>query len=338
MADTHTYPITVGPSSHSKQHFGSTVLRVGGTPFSRRARRRAMGTPQIRTSFSLNLVAKRAAPQQHDTAATAESQQADSEKANKIPKIKHLLGAQGLPKGVSHETLKKIAMNKLMACDRMIAIDVETHDMVPKGSLPTWLPDQFGLRTRNTPEAMSSLRIVQLGWADGAINENGHATNILVKPDGFEITPDAANLHGITQEMASTKGVPLQEALQTMVGEVLDQCAKGACLVSHNLPFDAGLIYEELGRAGLGGLKTAWEQAARNGIDTMDPDIAYWARKRIGCENKDWIAPTGLKDLVSGYVPGAAGLLRNHHNADADASMHLALCRELVKAYTSERG
>ena len=80
-----------------------------------------------------------------------------------------------------------------------------------------------------------------------------------------------------------------------------------------------------------------WEKAARNGIDTMDLGIAYWTRKRVGCE-KDCIAPTSLKDLVSGYVPGAASLLKNHHNADADAAMHLALCRELVKAYTSERG
>ena len=296
-----------------------------------------MGTPQTRTSFSLNLVAKRAGPQQHDTAAAAESQRTDSEKAIKIPKVKHLLGAQGLPKGVSHEKLKKIAMNKLMSCDRMIAIDVETHDMVPKGSLPTWCLDQFGLRTRNTREAMSSLRIVQLGWADGAISENGYATQILVKPNGFEITPDATRKHGITPEMASTKGVPLQEALQTMVGEVLEHCAKGARLVSHNLPFDAGLIYEELSRVGLEGLKAAWEQAARNGIDTMDPDIADWARRRIGCEHKDWRVPTSLKDLVSGYVPGAAALLKSHHKADADASMHLALCRELVKAYRSEQ-
>ena len=297
-----------------------------------------MGTPQGGTSFSMSRVAvKRDAPEQNDTAAAARRQQTDNEKAPKIPKVKHLLDAHGLPQSVPRAALKEVAMNKLLTCDRMIAIDVETHDMVPKGSLPTWMPDQFGLRTRNKPEAMSSLRIVQLGWADGAINKPGGVMGILVKPCGFAITQDAAEKHGITQEMASVQGLPLEEALKTMVGKVLEHCAQGARLVSHNLPFDVELIYEELGRAGLGSLRRAWEQAARNGIDAMDPDIADWARRRIGCEHKDWRVPTSLKDLVSGYVPGAAALLKSHHKADADASMHLALCRELVKAYRSEQ-
>ena len=128
---------------------------------------------------------KRDAPEQNDTAAAARRQQTDNEKAPKIPKVKHLLDAHGLPQSVPRAALKEVAMNKLLTCDRMIAIDVKTHDVVPKGSRPTWLLDQFGLRTRNTADAMSYLRIVKLGWADGSINETGDVMGVLVKPCGF---------------------------------------------------------------------------------------------------------------------------------------------------------
>ena len=93
-----------------------------------------------------------------------------------------------------------------------------------------------------------------------------------------------------------------------------------------------------LGRAGLGGMKEEWAEVARKGIDTMDPDIAWWARKRMGHENVSWGRLTSLKILVSGFVPGAANLLRDHHNAGADAYMHLALRRELIKERRAERG
>ena len=220
-------------------------------------------------------------------------------------------------------------MSRLLACDDMIAIDVETHDLVPKGSLPGWWPDQFGLRTRNTGEAISSLRIIQVGWAFSTISHDEGGQEILVKPDGFTITPNAIEKHGITQEMANASGLPLETALQTMVGDVLEKCARGARVVSHNLPFDAGLIYEELNRSGLHSLKDQWAHVVHNGIDTMDPDIADWARRRKGCEHKDWKSPTSLRDLVISYVPGAALLLKNHHKAGADAYMHLRLCRLL---------
>ena len=116
-----------------------------------------------------------------------------------------------------------------------------------------------------------------------------------------------------------TRFVKTLQALRIVVGDVLEQCSRGARIVSHNLPFDAGLIYEELGRAGLDHLKADWAQAVRNGIDTMDPDVAGWARKKIGYEQHSWRAPTKLRDLVSGFVPGAAALLKMHHNAGADA-------------------
>ena len=260
----------------------------------------------------------------------------NNDRASKVLKVSDLLGTHGLTKNVPHKSLKEIVFRKLSMCDRMVAIDVETHDLVPRG-LSAWSVDQFGLRTRVAPEALSSLRIVEVGCAAGTISEISGAKGVLVRPDGFAITSKATDKHGITQQMADTSGVPLQEALRTMIRDVLEHCDQGACLVSHNLPFDAGLVYEELSRAGLDHLKEEWARAARNGIDTMDPDIAHWAWCKAGYEGKDWLAPKSLADLVYGFVPCASSLLKEHHRAGADASMHLALCRELVKCYRSER-
>ena len=225
----------------------------------------------------------------------------------------------------------KCVLDKLVPCDLMAAIDVETHDMVPKeGSLVPWSLDRFGLQSKTTMHTLSTLRIIQLGWAVGTSTEDMVVKSIMVRPDGFEVSSEAVKMHGITQEKLEIAGVPLDDALQVMVTDVLQQCSRGARLVAHNLPFDAGLVYEELGRAGLSHLQSGWADAVRGGICTMDPDVGTWAKSMIGLEDKSRSIPVGLKTLVSGFVPGANALLRAHHTADGDAAMHLALCRKLV--------
>lgn len=180
-------------------------------------------------------------------ATRAPPQEANGGAPRKIPKVGDIACLSGSRGNVDHAALRVIIMEKLATCDRMIAIDVETHDKVPRGSLGTWLTDQFGLRTRTPPETTSSLRVIEVGYAVGTISEDLGRNEILVKPDGFAISPAGTELHGITQEMADENGWPLQEALRKMVNEVLKECSRGGYLVSHNLPFDAALIYEELG-------------------------------------------------------------------------------------------
>ena len=63
-------------------------------------------------------------------------------------------------------------MSRLLACDYMIAIDVETHDLVPQGRFSVWTPVKFGLRTLVTGGVLSSLRIIQLGWAADTISRD----------------------------------------------------------------------------------------------------------------------------------------------------------------------
>ena len=55
--------------------------------------------------------------------------------------------------------------------------------------------------------------------------------SIMVRPDGFEVSSEAVKMHGITQEKLEIAGVPLDDALQVMVTDVLQQCFRGARLV-----------------------------------------------------------------------------------------------------------
>ena len=250
----------------------------------------------------------------------------------KVPKVSQLhiggpLGAKPPPPFV---------VEKLTPCDFIVAIDVETHEKVPRERVP-WSRDQFGLQSKTTAQTLSTLRVIQLGWAAGASTEDMVVKEMLVRPESFMVSQGATGIHGITHATAESDGLPLGEALRSMVTDVLGHCSRGARLVSHNLPFDAGLIYHELGRAGLGHLQNDWSEAVRCGICTMDPDVGNWARSLIGMEELPRSCPVGLDVLVGGLVPNAQALLRNHHKAGSDAIMHLALCRELVSICVAAR-
>ena len=126
----------------------------------------------------------------------------------------------------------KCVLDKLVPCDLMAAIDVETHDMVPKeGSLVPWSLDRFGLQSKTTVNTLTTLRIIQLGWAIGTSTEDMAVKSIMVRPDGFEVSSEAVKMHGIAQEKLEIAGVPLDNALQVMVTDVLQQCSRGARLV-----------------------------------------------------------------------------------------------------------
>ena len=86
-------------------------------------------------SFSMNKVAvpMPAPPEQRDRVAGVKRQGVNNDRASKVLKVSDLLGTHGLTKNVPHKSLKEIVFRKLSMCDRMVAIDVETHDLVPRG-------------------------------------------------------------------------------------------------------------------------------------------------------------------------------------------------------------
>lgn len=63
--------------------------------------------------------------------------------------------------------------------------------------------------------------------------------DIIIKPEGWEIEEEAAAVHGITQQIAASRGIPEPEALQIM----LDLWENGkALIVGHNVSFDMRIL------------------------------------------------------------------------------------------------
>ena len=89
-------------------------------------------------------------------------------------------------------------------------------------------------------------RLVQVAWvccdADGQPTESHE---YLIKPQGFKISKQAAELHGITTERALREGVELAPVL----AELSDAVRSASTVVAHNLDFDLKVVQAEWIRA-----------------------------------------------------------------------------------------
>jgi DNA polymerase III epsilon subunit-like protein len=73
------------------------------------------------------------------------------------------------------------------------------------------------------------------------------AVERIVKPDGFKIPHEAANIHGITTEMARQDGVLLVEALVEFAAAL----ESSKVVVAHNVDYDRPVIEAEFIRSGM---------------------------------------------------------------------------------------
>ena len=90
-------------------------------------------------------------------------------------------------------------------------------------------------------------RLVELAW--GLYDEHGDlhsAGQMLVRPEGFTIPAEATQVHGITDERATSEGVSLAQALVELVAAT-EECQY---LVAHNLEYDLAIVGAELHRLG----------------------------------------------------------------------------------------
>ena len=91
-------------------------------------------------------------------------------------------------------------------------------------------------------------RLVQIGWltcdADGQLQRSHQS---LIKPQGFQITPEAVEVHGITTDVALRDGVDLGPVLAEFVADV----RASRVVVAHNLDFDQRVVQAEFQRAQL---------------------------------------------------------------------------------------
>jgi DNA polymerase III epsilon subunit-like protein len=115
-------------------------------------------------------------------------------------------------------------------------------------------------------------RLVQLSWLlkghDGPreadlSTDKMVVRNRLVIPWGFQIPPEAMNIHGITNTMASEDGISIQEALY----EFLVAVEMADLLIGHGVYFDKSVVGAELIRLGM---ESAYEIfKGVNRFDTM---------------------------------------------------------------------
>ena len=225
----------------------------------------------------------------------------------------------------------------LQGSTSFVAIDCETHALVPRGASPSfWRPGEFGFLTTADDVVLSSLRLVQIGWA--YVPEGAHAPVVkhrLIKPEAFVVEDSATAKHGITHASALSHGKALGEGLRELLRDVTALVNKGYRICGHHLGFDAGIILRELGRAHLGDSAGTWEQMAREGLCTMDPDICHWVRKQIGLADKPRSIPMRLRDLITILLPQHAQLVAQNHHAGVDAHMHVLLAQELRRRAVS---
>lgn len=90
-------------------------------------------------------------------------------------------------------------------------------------------------------------RLVQLSWI--LIDEEGKrisAGDYIIKPSGFRIPDSSANIHGITTEIAMSRGVDLSVAINKFIDDY-NECD---ALVGHNLSFDKKVVGAEMIRLG----------------------------------------------------------------------------------------
>lgn len=105
-----------------------------------------------------------------------------------------------------------------------------------------------GLLKKGLPLSHESQpRIVQLGAILYGDDASVRAEiNLIIKPDGWTVPPEAAAVHGITTEIAEKFGVPIQFALS-----VFNQLVKLADLViAHNFDYDNPVVEGEFERLG----------------------------------------------------------------------------------------
>ena len=245
------------------------------------------------------------------------------------------LYGQLAPGAAAPRSAPSAAVSALFARDdwAWVAIDVETHDLVPATANPRWIQGQFGYLSRLDADVLAGLRVVQVGWAYGDFRSGGdpETKERLIRPDGFAVAGAATEKHGISDLQARTEGASLRDVLQEMVCDVCTKVSRGARVCGHHLEFDAGIVAAELDRLGMDALRELWEQSVVDGVCTMGPGIGHWVRQQAGFGDKERNTPMRLKDAVSLLLPNSKSkeLLKAHHSAGGDARMHWLLRQEL---------
>lgn len=109
------------------------------------------------------------------------------------------------------------------------------------------LPFRYDVNFFDDPASWDPCRILQIAWQlyddEKLVSENMH----IIHPNGFEINPEAAEIHGITQERTEQQGISIETALNNF----LNDFESSQMFVCHNVNFDMNVVGAEMQRAGI---------------------------------------------------------------------------------------
>ena len=216
-----------------------------------------------------------------------------------------------------------------------IALDIETHALAeqtradaPPSKIAARSGDRLVVFDRHSCGNESELRCVQIAVARGRLSdEMPLVKEWLVQPEGFEIDKAATEVHGITNEDAMFKGLPLKQVLEELLAFVKEAFDAGARVTAYNLCFDATVLRAEFERAGLVEEAASWAKVMEAGLCTMHPSIEKWLLE-VGTVGGSHVY--GLTKAVRVVLPRYTWMLRFHHDAVTDAILAWQLRRRLA--------
>lgn len=106
-----------------------------------------------------------------------------------------------------------------------------------------------GLFSYDKPaDAPGQPRIAEIcGIMTDAAGEPVEQLNVLIRPDGWTMSPEITAINGLTTEMCAARGVPIREPLEWMAGRMI----MATKILAFGVAFDLKCLRGEFRRAGL---------------------------------------------------------------------------------------
>lgn len=112
--------------------------------------------------------------------------------------------------------------------------DTETTGKIPKYATH-----------RDLRQLPHMVQLAAIRTDDSGTKEEGRM-NVIIKPEGWEIPKEAADIHGITTERAMDEGIPIKEAM-SQYHELMRGLSTLSC---YNVAFDSKILSASYQRAG----------------------------------------------------------------------------------------
>lgn len=174
----------------------------------------------------------------------------------------------------------------------------------------TGLPKSFRSVNKNTLHHWDSCRLVQIAWMIYTDNQLVKKECFLVKPNGFIISDESIEIHGITNQIATEQGQNVEQVLNAFFTDISQYSVH--TIVAHNLSFDKNVIASEVYRCN----------------EKLNDSWKIWGKQQFFCtmlagtkNNQKWPKLSELYKEIIGDIPDNGTL----HSADFDTK----LCAEI---------